>query len=412
MAISITEAIALIDDKISSLPYEIIPVEESLGRIVADEYAAQFDLPPFDNSAMDGYAVMSADKGKVVKSNKTLYAGNETSAPLQAGEAIRIMTGAPIPAGCDAVVPIEEIDIRQDGILLPLNISAQAHIRKAGEDIQKGALCISKGEHITAYTIALLASQGVTHIHVVRRPRVAVFGTGDELRPYYERIEAHQLYNSNTPMFLARAKELGCQTSSIEGSKDTLESLQECIRQALDADLIITSGGVSVGDKDFTKEAFKALGMEIFFSGVDIKPGKPTTVGKINSTIIINLPGNPLAAMVNFELFARVAIRKLSGTASPHLGTIETVMRSEQKLKAGKYTAILGDFDGESFSPLPKQAPGMVSPLPKADGLIITLPEVSTLQEGGKVKMIPIKWEMLQKEQRGIFTSFSSDSIV
>ncbi len=412
MAISITEALALIHDKVASLSGEIIPIEESLGRIVADDYAAQFDLPPFDNSAMDGYAVVASDNGKVVKSDKTLYAGSEACAPLQAGEAIRIMTGAPIPAGCDAIVPIEEIEMHQDGILLPPKIPAQAHIRKAGEDIRKGAPYIGKGERITAYGIALLASQGVTHLHVVRRPRVAVFGTGDELRPYYERIEAYQLYNSNTPMFLARAKELGCQTSAIEGGKDTLESLQECIRQALDADLIVTSGGVSVGDKDFTKDAFKALGMELFFSGVDIKPGKPTTIGRINSTIIVNLPGNPLAAMVNFELFARAVIRKLSGVASPYFGAVETRMRSEQRLKAGKYTVILGGFDGASFSPLPKQSPGMVSPLPKADGLIITLPEVSVLGEGDRVKMIPIKWEMFQGEQKEIFTSSSLGSVL
>jgi len=405
MAISIIEALKTIDKEISSLPSEIIPIEESLGKIVSCDYVAQFDLPRFDNSAMDGYAVRLCDAGTTVQSDRVIYAGDESNYILQDTQAIRIMTGAPVPVGCEAIVPIEDVEVDSDRVSLPSNIRPVAHIRYAGEDIKKSKTYISKGERITAYTLALFASQGLSHVTVTRPVRIAVFGTGDELRPHYEHISAHQLYNSNAPMFLARAQELGCVVSYIGGSGDTIDSLKSCISQALSADLIITSGGVSVGDKDFTKEAFAELGMQTYFSGINIKPGKPTTIGKIGHTTIVNLPGNPLAAMVNYEIFVKPIILKLSGAAAHYHGVIETKMGVDHKQKAGKYTVILGQFNGSSFIPLPQQSPGMVSPLPKADAFIITLPEVSLLKKDQKVKMIGIKWGINSAEQVDIFTS-------
>jgi len=405
MAISITEAFEILDSTITSLSSEVIPIEESLGRTISSDYVATFCLPRFDNSAMDGYAVKCNDQGSIVKSDKIIYAGDASDYTLQEGEAIRIMTGAPTPKGCEAIVPIEDVVVKGEQVSLPESIRALAHIRHAGEDLKKESQYISKNETITAYTLAIFASQGLTHVAVVRKVKVAVFGTGDELRPHYERIETHQLYNSNAPMFLARAKELGCEVYYIGGSGDTIDSLKECIHQALHADLIITSGGVSVGDKDFTKEAFTQLGMETFFSGIAIKPGKPTTIGKIDNTVVVNLPGNPLAAMVNYELFVRSIILKLSGASASYLGTIETKMKVDHTLNPGKYTVILGRYDGSGFTPLSQQSPGMVSPLPQADGLIITVPDVSLLTKEKIVKMIPIKWGFYSKEKKEIFTT-------
>ena len=404
MALSITEALELLDRVIQPLSTEIIPIEDSLGRIVASDYTASFNLPRYDNSAMDGYAVKVSDRGKTVKSDKNIYAGDESLYTLQPSEAIRIMTGAPIPKGCEAIVPIENVTINGEEIGLPEDIRPGTHIRHSGEDIQKGDRYIKMGDSVTAYTIALFASQGITHISTRRRVRVAVFGTGDELRPHYEKIESYQLYNSNAPMFIARAKELGCEVSYIGGSSDTIDSLKLCIEEALDADLVITSGGVSMGDKDFTKESFTQLGMKTLFSGVNIKPGKPTTIGTINRTVIVNLPGNPLAAMVNYELFISFIMRKLSGTSAPYHGILNTVIDSDYTIKAGKYTTILGRFDGRSFTPLPQQSPGMVSPLQMADGMIIADPSLSILKKGAEVSMLPIKWQMSSASKREIFT--------
>ncbi|HEO98798.1 MAG: molybdopterin molybdotransferase MoeA [Campylobacterales bacterium] len=393
MLVTIPQALDLIHEKVTPLDGEIIPIEDSVGRVALDSYCAEFNLPRFDNSAMDGYAVKVSDAGATVRSTQVIYAGDNPAMELKAGQAIRIMTGAPVPKGCEAIVPIEEVTIDQEKITLPGKIKMGNFIRLAGEDIAKGTSYLHQGEMINAYTIASLASQGITHVTVSRRIKVAIFGTGDELRPHFEKIEDHQLYNSNSPMFLTRCKELGCEVRFIRSSVDTLEALQDSIASVLDADIIITSGGVSVGDKDFTKEAFTNLGMQIHFQAVDIKPGRPTVFGTIGRTAVVNLPGNPLASMVNYELFLRAIIRKMSGRADARHATITTVLGEELRLKGGKTTALLGTFDGESFTPLHEQKPGMVSPMQRADGMILLNPKITELPQNTPVRMIPIRWE-------------------
>ena len=405
MAVSITEALDIIYDNIAPLTTEIIPIEMSVGRVMAKDSVATFDLPRFDNSAMDGYAVKCADANNTVTCQEIIYAGDDPQMTLIAQKAIKIMTGAPIPKGCEAIIPIENVHVEGDQITLPSTVEKDAHVRRAGEDVKSGTVYLKKGEHVTAYGIALLASQGITHLTVYRKIKVAVFGTGDELRPHFEKIEAHQLYNSNTPMFLARARELGCEVRYVPSSGDTIEALETSIRSTLDADIIITSGGVSMGDKDFTKEAFGNLGMKLYFDKVDIKPGKPTAFGKIGETAIINLPGNPLASMVNYEIFIRAVIHKMSGADAYYHTAIETEMREDFTLRKGKYTVRLGNFNGKTFMPLKQQLPGMVSPMQDADAMIITTPDVETLQKGMKVKMIPIRWELNSCEKENFFTN-------
>ena len=404
MAVSITEALNIIDENITPVSTEIIPIELSVGRIMAEDSIATFDLPRFDNSAMDGYAVKCVDADNTVISNEVIYAGDNPQMMLLPQKAIKIMTGAPIPEGCEAIVPIENVSVEKDQVTLPSNIKKNAHIRRAGEDVKSGTCYLQKGESVTAYSIALLASQGITHLTVYRKIKVAVFGTGDELRPHFEKIEAHQLYNSNTPMFLARSKELGCEVRYVPSSGDTMESLEASIRSTLNADIIITSGGMSMGDKDFTKEAFTHLGMKLYFDKVDIKPGKPTAFGKIGETAVINLPGNPLAAMVNYEIFIRTIIHKMSGVNAHYHAVIETEIKEDLMLRKGKYTVTLGTFDGITFMPITQQLPGMVSPMQKADGMIITMPDTGLLEKGKKVKMIPILWELRSCKQVYFFT--------
>jgi molybdopterin molybdotransferase len=404
MLVSIPQALEFIDEKVTVVDGEIIPIEESVGRVSRESYAANFNLPRFDNSAMDGYAVKVSDAGYSVRCDEVIYAGDNPTMELTPGKAIKIMTGAPIPQGCEAIVPIEDVEVNQKQVSLPGNIKMGNFIRLAGEDIAKGDTFLQKGEVINAYTVASLASQGITHVTVSRRIKVAIFGTGDELRPHFEKIEDHQLYNSNSPMFLSRAKELGCDVRFIRSSVDTLEALQDSIASTLDADIIITSGGVSVGDKDFTKEAFTNLGMQIHFDKVDIKPGRPTVFGTIGKTSVINLPGNPLASMVNYELFIRAVIRKMSGRDDHHHGTVTTVLGEDLKLKGGKTTALLGTFDGEAFTPIHHQKPGMVSPMQKADGMMLLTPEVTELSKGTKVKMLPITWEYTKEIIEELFS--------
>lgn len=404
MAVSIREALDIIYQNTPVISTEILPIEACLGRIAARECIAKFDLPRFDNSAMDGYAVKCSDAGSAVICDGTLYAGDTPAMSLEKGYTIKIMTGAPIPKGCEAIVPFEKVTIQNNRVLLPALIENNAHIRHMGEDIKSGVVYLHKGEKINAYSIAMLASQGVTHLEVRRKIKVSVFGTGDELRPHFEKITPHQLYNSNTPMFLARAQELGCEVRYVGNSGDSVDSLKQVIKSAMDADIILTSGGVSMGDKDFTKEAFRDLGMKTYFEQVDIKPGKPTTYGKIAECAVVNLPGNPLASMVNFEIFVRALIAKMSGSNAHYHGTMQTRIAHDYPMKGGRHSVYLGHFDGMSFAPLSRQLPGMVSPMYKANAMMVASPSLTFLQKGSTVKIIPIGWVLNKTQQEDIFT--------
>jgi len=404
MPVSILEALDIIASKIPTLDSEIIPIEDAVGRVVSEDYIATFDLPRFNNSAMDGYAVKVLDANTVVECSEVIYAGDNPTMTLTQGHTIKIMTGAPIPKGCEAIVPIENVKVENQKITLPSQIENNAFIRMAGEDIKSGTSFLHAGEKINAYAIASLTSQGITHVCVIRQIKVAIFATGDELKPHFEKIEAHQLYNSNSPMFLTRSKDLGCDVRFVRTSADTLEALESSIRSTLDADIIITSGGVSVGDKDFTKEAFTNLGMQLLINTIDIKPGKPTLVGTIGKTTVINLPGNPLASMVNYELFIRAIIRKMAGQKEHYHATITTKLKEDLSVRGGKYTVVLGKFDGQSFEALKPQMPGMVSPMQKADGMILITPDVKKLSKGTSVNMLPIKWDFCSSKKEDIFT--------
>ena len=402
--VSITEAMELIHTHVKPVGTEILPIESSLGRVSAEPIHACFDLPRFDNSAMDGYAVTMADAGGVIQAQPTIFAGDRSDVEVTKGHGVRIMTGAVMPKGADAVIPVENTEETSEGIKLPDTIKRGANIRKRGEDVAKGDQIVEAGETVTAYTVSLLASQGITHIRVYEKPRVTVFATGHELRMHYDTIESHQIYNSNAPMFVARSTELACDTKFTGATADTPESIKHHISAALDSDLIVTSGGVSVGDADFTLDAFADLGMERLFHKVNIKPGKPTTVGRIGKTWVINLPGNPAAAAVNFELFARSIIHRLQGLNAPYIAPILTANKKDMKLKPGKQTALIGRFDGEAFEILEKQGPGMVRPFKEANGMIVTDAGVDRLEEGRPVRMIPFRWNLTAKEAVPLFT--------
>ncbi len=400
MAISITEALELIASQKIAPKKESIPLESALGRICARNYSATVDLPGFHNSAMDGFAVKLQDAGKEVKVVATVLAGENIEVSVRPGEAVKIMTGAKLPQGCEAIVPIEDVEYRGEKVVLPKKIAPKAHMRLKGEDVQKESTVVEAGTKLNAYKIALLASQGYSYVEVFRLPKVALFATGSELKMHYESLNPSELYNSNTPALLARAKELGCEVSFIGKVEDSLLAIQEAITNALDADLIVTSGGVSVGEADYTKEAFKKAGMEILFSKVDIKPGKPTTLGKIGNTFILNLPGNPLAAMLNLEIFGRFLINRLSGRGDCYHRPIFTKLKNKLTLKPGRDTVIPGFFNGEYFEVFEKRAPGMVAPAAKMNGFIIASKETSTLKEA---RFIPL-WDFYSKEPQDIFS--------
>lgn len=404
MAVTIEKALELIYTNTKQKSIKILPIEEALGSILAQDITATHNLPPFDNSAMDGYAVKIEDSDKCVKVTCSVFAGDNFQGELKHGEAIKIMTGARIPLGTQCIVPVEDVQEFEGGVKLPDNLTISKHIRLSGEDIKKGTVLLSRGDKIDAHQITLLASQGISHVKVYKKPRVALFASGNELKMHFEQVTDYQLYNTNTPTLLARAKELGCEVEFIGTASDTLEDIQTHIKSALDCDLIITSGGVSVGDADFTKEAFGAFGYEILFDKVDIKPGKPTTFGKIGDKIILNLPGNPMAAALNFELFGRSVIYAMNGQKYKYINPIAAKMKNSVSLRSGRKTVIPGYFDGEYFTVCKHYAPGMVSPLAEANSFIITDDTTSEIQKETDVKVISTKFSFCSKTFSPLFS--------
>lgn len=318
------------------------------------------------------------------------------------GEAIKIMTGAVLPKGADCVVPQEKVQIiSEDTILLPEKLQKNANLRFAGEDIALGDLLVKKGQMINFAVITLLASQGITHIEVYKKPIVAVFASGEELKHHWDKIADYQIYNSNTPTLMARCEELGCEVFFIASVRDNLPSIKEAIAHSLNADILITSGGVSVGEADFTKKAFEELGFETIFSKIAIKPGKPVTFGKMKNTYVLNLPGNPLASSLVFEVLGRLLVNKISGRAEIFANAMLAKLKTS--LKSGDvHEVVPGYFDGEFFEPTKKRSPGMINVLSKCNSYIIIKDTATKLEEMSIVKVVSFDFPLLSSEKREI----------
>jgi molybdopterin molybdotransferase len=404
--VEISEGIEKIISSLKTVGTELVPLENALGRILAKDLHAKYPLPNFDNSAMDGYGVSIIDVGKRVGVWKRVLAGDSVGDEVLPTETcVKIMTGAKVPKGVNSIIPFEDIEESGDGwIQIPNSVKPNNHIRKKGEDISAGEKLVEKGEKLSAYSLGIFASQGVSFIEVFRKPRVVVFATGKELKMHFESIEPHQIYNTNSPMILERSREFGAEISLYRISGDSKVEIKKAIKNSLSYDLIVTSGGVSVGEADFTHESFSEMGMETIFSGVHIKPGKPTTFGKIGDVGVLNLPGNPSAGLINFEIFGRVAISQISGIREKHIGVIECEILDNLKIKSGKNTVVLGDFDGSVFKPLKKRSPGMVKPLHEANGFIILDKSVSEIKSGSFVRFVSTKFEWNSEYSKELLT--------
>lgn len=401
MAILVQDAIDIISNLTIDLKFEIVPIEDALTRICAKDIYATTSLPKFDNSAMDGYAIIYDNKDNELNIIDTIYAGDNNNKLLEKNSCIKIMTGAKIPNNTTAIIPKEDTEeLGTNKIKIIKNVKEYQHIRYIGEDIQTDELLVNIGEEINFSKITLLASQGISHIEVYKKPKIVVFASGEELKLHYEKIEDYQIYNSNTPSLIARCKELGCDVTFIGQANDSVESICNFIKNSLDADLIITSGGVSVGDADFTKEALNQFNFEQFFDGIKIKPGKPTIFGKIQNSLMLNLPGNPLASALIFELFGRLIIQKLLGSENSFHNFIYGKINSDFKTKSGRVTIIPGFFDGEYFDISNKRSPGMVSTLGKCNSMIVIDENLESIKKDSFIKILPINWKFFTNEKK------------
>lgn len=406
MAINVDEVLNIISNLEIKTNYEILPIEYSVGRVSAQDIKAKICLPRFNNSAMDGYAILYKNRGEELQIKDTIFAGDNTQLLLEEGICVKIMTGAKIPDNCTAIIPKEDCTLISENIVkIPENIKENQHIRFMGEDVKEEEIILEKNQEIDFSKITLLSSQGISHIKVYKKPKIVVFASGEELKLHYEKAENYQIYNSNTPTFISRCEELGCDVDFIGQARDSIASIKELIKNSLDADLIITSGGVSVGDADFTKDAFKELECKNIFEGIKIKPGKPTVLGKIENTYILNLPGNPLAGALIFELFGKLIIQKLLGSNKIHHNCILAKMGEELRNKKGRITIIPGFFDGEYFFSEQKRSPGMVSTLSRCNCIIVLNENVSLLEKESFVKILPISWKFFDKKYKDFLTN-------
>ncbi|HNI58832.1 MAG TPA: molybdopterin molybdotransferase MoeA [Pseudomonadota bacterium] len=298
---------------------ETVELSAASGRILTTDIVSTRQLPPWDNSAMDGYAVRAADVtvGAKLPVSGTIAAGHPAETPLVAGTAMRIMTGAPMPALADAVIMREEADEADGQVSFRKAPRPGQHVRRAGEDVQPGSTVLLAGALLSAGEIGILAALGRLLVSVHRRPSVAIVSTGDELVRADEQPHSGQIVNSNAHCLLALVEQAGCRGRILPIARDTKEDLQRCFAEAFSADVVISSGGVSVGDFDFVKQVFAELGAKERFFRVAMKPGKPLVFSTVEQhgrlTLLFGLPGNPASSLVSFELFVYPALRRLLG---------------------------------------------------------------------------------------------------
>ncbi len=332
--LSVEEALARMLAEIQPLEVTQVPLAESLGLVLAEAVVAQEDMPPFANSAMDGYALRSSDsrsrQGQPARLHITgsVAAGYVAESAVMEGTAMRIMTGAPVPSGADSVIQVELT--RADGpesewveILEP--VAPGNNIRPAGEDMRRGQTILRHGMEIGPWEIGMLATLGRASVQVVRRPRVAILGTGDEVIDIDQPLQPGKIRNSNSYLLEAAVRRSGAQALRLGIARDTVESLREKFGEAMQSDLIITTGGVSVGDFDLVKNIMAEQGA-INFWRINMRPGKPVAFGHIGTIPLLGLPGNPVSAAVTFELFGRPVIRKMLGHTRLQRPVIEVVV--------------------------------------------------------------------------------------
>jgi molybdopterin molybdotransferase len=320
--LSEAEARAAVLEKVAPLPKEEAPLIDSLGRFAARNSRAVRSLPAFDNSAMDGYAVQAAScqSGARLRVVGEQPAGADRGLSIGAGEAVRIFTGAPLPAGADAVIMQEDVTREGETIVANSGVEEGEFLRHRGSDLAEGQMILHAGEPITPGIVSLLASQGMATTEVHARPRVAIVSTGDELARAGDSPRPGQIFESNSMMLHALALAAGAEIQLVEHAPDDFDRLVEILRRGLTHDVLIVTGGVSVGDRDFVKAALRQLGVEIALWRVAIKPGKPFVFGRSDRCAVFGLPGNPVSTFVTFLKLVRPALRKMAGASEKHFG--------------------------------------------------------------------------------------------
>ncbi|QIN77750.1 molybdopterin molybdenumtransferase MoeA [Rubrobacter marinus] len=401
------DAVRLILENARRLPVEMVPLVEARGLALAEDLYARFDSPPFDNSAVDGYAVRSADAeaGRVFEVVDEAPAGRPAEGSVGEGEAIKIFTGGVIPDGADAVVMVENTSGWGERFELKKGAPAGNNVRERGGDVHEGDLILAAGTEVGVPEIALAATQGYGELPVYRRPKVVVLATGTELvEPGARELAPGEIFDSNSYALVAQALEAGADARRVSAASDDADVLRAAVEEALeDADVVVTSGGVSVGEKDLVKSTLLDLGVSQVFWGVKLKPGKPVFFGARDdaegSARFFGLPGNPVSAMVCFELFVRPALMAMTGREDRRRPRVSVYFDDDVENKFGRMHAMRVTLTrtekGLRAESVGAQGSGLVSSLTKADALALIGPESEGVRAGEPVEAIVLREDVL-----------------
>jgi molybdopterin molybdotransferase len=395
--LTVEEALAQILSRARPLETERVALSAALGCVLAEPVISRREIPPWPNSSMDGYAVRAADTTKApvtLAVTGRIAAGVLPTRPLQPGEAARIFTGAPLPDGADAIVPQEDVHAEGERIHLARAVAAGAFVRPRGEDVRAGDRVLEAGRPLRAAEVGLLATLGHSPVLVHRRPRVAVLSTGDELADLGTEPTAAQIPNTNSYSLAAQAREAGADVCNLGVALDRLEAIEERVRWGQSADVFISSAGVSVGELDLVREAFSRSGAELHLWQVSMRPGKPITFGTRGRQLIFGLPGNPVSAMVTFELFVRPALLRLAGherVARPRLRARALDPIANPGHRRGYLRVTLVREGDDVWARLTgEQGSAILTSMVQADGLAVVLGD-TVIAKGDKVEVIMLR---------------------
>src|SRR5256886_5327266 len=390
--ISEEEARARILDKIKPLSERAVPLAQALGCFAAQGYFARLPLPVFDNSAMDGYAVVASacKKGGRLRVTGEQPAGRDRQLRVSTGEAVRIFTGAPMPAGADAVVMQEDVTRTGDEIVINGDVEVDEFVRKRGCDLGEGQKILGKGDRIVAAKLALLVSQGFAQVSVRDEVRAAIISTGDELAKPGEKIQPGQIYDSNSVLLQSLLKRSGAVAASAENCNDDSDSLRAAMQRAAKNEILIVSGGVSVGEHDLVQKTLRDLGATIDIWRVAIKPGKPFLFGQLGRCFVFGLPGNPVSAFVTFLQFVRPAILKMMGATDVDLPKMPAKLTVDLTNDGDRAHYLRGKLENGKFAPIGRQESHALFGLSQSNALLRL--ELGQSFKAGETVLVQI-WE-------------------
>jgi molybdopterin molybdotransferase len=409
------EAQRVILDRVAALPPETCTTADALGRVLAERVASARTLPPFDVSAMDGYAVRAAElagaSGAAPRELPVAFempAGSQPERPLPAGAAARILSGAPLPPGADTVVRQEDTDRAGERVRIRVTPRHGDNVRPAGEDVQPGDVVLEPGARLGPGPLGLLASLGRSVVAVHQRPRVAILSGGDELVEPDGDAGGGRIVSSNSYSIAAQCREVGAEPIYLGIARDTPEALEERLRAGLAAHVLVSSAGVSVGDRDYVRPVLEKLGCEIVFWGVRIKPGFPLVFGRFGERgpLVFGLPGNPVSAMVTFEEFVRPALRKMAGHAIWFRPRVEAELTDRLRKAAGRLHLVRVRLERRGARVLAtttgNQSSGVLRSMAQAHGLLIFPAEATELDAGARVQVQVLEEDFLGAADSGL----------